>query len=844
MTLGVMFFACANVMAQGRLMGKVIDSRNNEPLEYATITVLNVKDSSLVGGATSASNGSFVLNKVPFGKYLLRVTFMGYGTYFYPQGVFLSKEHTTLSLGKIKLTPTSTTLKAAEIVAERSMVEYQLDKRVINVDKNIVSSGGSAVDILENVPSVAIDNDGNVTLRGSSNVKVLIDGRPYELMGSDLDILLEQIPATSVENVEVITNPSAKYDPEGMSGIINLKLKDKSKGALGLNGVLNLNLGSPMAFVAKDYPSKYLSALLPTAMLSANLNYSTEKFSVFFSADGGIRSYGSRGTSDVTRFNRNGDSLSHDFMNYCSQNTNRTGNVKIGGEYYFNKKNTLMLSYQTRISERVRHRATESQDWLNVGYWDYTQMDTNRNYGYNHTVTMLYTKKFDEKDRELTVDATYSYRRRESDSWQEQWYDNVNANYENYYLRETEMLNFNHNGNIRVNYVHPFAERYRLEVGYEGRLMWPNQDSRYYRTEYEDSVLNRYEDIRSTTHFLYNHQVHGIYATFGGRIIDDLSFQAGLRGEYCHITGYDVIHPETQEVDKTYWQLYPTVHLSYDINKTQSLQLSYSRRVNRPYMWKMNPYMNVQEGMQLSFGNPFLDPEYTNVFELSYNVGIKDVNIFSSLYFRQTNDMMTRYGFVWNEGSAEYYASWMPYNNEYDGYWASTWQNMNHGLNYGLECIVDWRVNDWWKLNFSINLYRSIIEGSDLLGATQREAFRGSGKINSYMNLPKDWTIQISGQYRSPYMDLQTDMLASYWADLAVKKDFWNKRATLNIRIGDFLCLIRRGHDTEDVMMHRYVRSKRLSPNVSVGFSYKINNGLKPQRRISGMEEEGGEIEL
>ena len=274
----------AAIAQQGGVRGKVVDARSGENIEYANVALLRASDSSLVNGSVSESNGSFSLT-APYGRYVLRVTFMGYDTYYRSEALVLNDKHRDVNVGKVLLKMSGTMMEAVEVTAERSMVEYQLDKRVINVDKNIVSSGGTATDVLEQVPSVAVDNDGNVTLRGSSNVKVLVNGRPSELLSIDLASLLEQIPASTVENVEVITNPSAKYDPEGMSGIINIKLKDKTAGALGLNGVVNVNVGAPLPFMVPDS----LPSLIPTAMTNVSLNYSTEKYNVFFNADGGLR---------------------------------------------------------------------------------------------------------------------------------------------------------------------------------------------------------------------------------------------------------------------------------------------------------------------------------------------------------------------------------------------------------------------------------------------------------------------------------------------------------------------------------------------------------------------------
>ena len=824
----------------GKISGKVVEQATGQVVEYANVAILKTTDSSMVDGTITSPNGTFTIENVAPGKYILQVSFIGYETYKHPTNIQVTQDKPTVNVGKIALKSNATMLQETKIVAERSMVEYQLDKRVVNVDKNIVAGGGTATDVLENVPSVTVDNEGNVSLRGSSNVKVLIDGKPYELMGSELSTLLEQIPATTIENVEVITNPSTKYDPEGMSGIINIKLKERSAAALGLNGVVNLNLGSPFAFLGKDYPSDILPAIIPTTMGSVNLNYSTEKYNVFFSADAGMRSHGSMGHSDVERMN-NGTPRSHDSIDNYNVNRNYMGSMKVGMEYYINKQNSILFSYQIRGGKRTRMSNIISNDIFSDGFMDYNQIDTNNNSNINNSFSINYTKKFDEKDRILTFDGTFSTRQRNGEGIQQQLYPDTIANYANYYLRRSITENQHEALNLKLNYVHPFEFGWKLETGYEGRMDWPDQNAEYYRTVYNPAhELYEYPDSISSTHFEYAQHIHAAYATMGGTIFEGLTAQAGLRLEYTDMQGRDKNHPNTEPIEKKYWQLYPTLHLSYEINKSQSMQLSYSRRVRRPHFWDLNPYLDVREGEQLSFGNPGLDPEFTNSIELSYNLGIDKINFFTSAYFRQTNNMMTRYGFMWDETTAAHYSPWMPYNPEYDGYWASTWQNLNTGINYGMEFILDYQITQWWKINVSLNLYESIIEGTELLNYEDKSDYLWSGKFSSYMNLPKSWTIQLSGQYRAPWLDLQTQMYASYWVDLAVKKDVLNKRGTINLRVSDVLCTGGWGHETFTDQMNRVVKSKRLSPYVTIGFSYKINNGLKMNKKEQ-VEMEGGD---
>lgn len=823
---------------QGKLSGRVLDDNSKEPIEYASVALLRVSDSSLVTGDVTDAKGTFSIN-VAYGTYLLRVTFMGFNAYYHSSPVTLNAKKSSVALGKIYLKPSATMMKEVQISAERTMMEYQLDKRVVNVDKNIVAGGGTASDVLQSVPSVSVDNDGNVSLRGSSHVKVLINGRPYELISNDLETLLEQIPASTVENVEVITNPSAKYDPEGMSGIINLKLKEAKSGALGLNGVVTLNLGTPLAFLGKNYPSE-LPAIIPTTMGSINLNYTTEKYNLFFSADAGMRGRGSRGETDIERL-RNGLTASHDSLHQYNVRRNRMASMKVGMEYYFNKKSSLLFSYQLRGFNRNGYSTVHSKDLLNDGYLNYTQSDTGHNYLVSNSFNLSYVKKFDNPGQVLTADATLTLHRMHGDGEQEQIYGGA-AIWDNYYLRESNQSNHREAMDLKVNYTHPFADTWKLETGYEGRMDWPNQEATYYLNKYDPShQMVRTLDEISSTHFEYQKHIHAVFATVGGKLWEKFSLQAGLRGEWSKMYGNDINHPNAQKVDKTYWELYPTLHLSYDFTKFQSLQLSYSRRVHRPDMWDMNPYLRIREGQQLNFGNPNLDPEFTNSVELSYNLGFEKVNFFMSAYLRQANNKMTYYGFVWDAASVARYAWWMPYNPEYDGYWAATAQNLNREMSYGLELIADWQVTQWWKINVSGNLFYDRIEGTQLLSNEDRNTFRGNCKFSTFLTLPKDWSVQLSGEYESPFWDLQTKMYGHYWFDMAVKKDLWQKRLSLNIRLSDIFCTAGWGHETYNEQMNRVMHSRRLSPMLTIGFTYKINNGLKQSRKNDAMDDgEGG----
>ncbi len=815
-----------SVWAQGRITGRVQDKSSKENVEYATISVLKAADSSMANGNVTDSRGHFEVKNLKYGKYIVRVSFIGYEDLYSEKPIVLSESNPHVDMGRLYLAQSAEMMEAVEVTAERTMVEYQLDKRVVNVDKNIVTSGGTAADVLENVPSVAIDNDGNVTLRGSSNVKVLVDGRSYELLNSDLEVLLQQITASSIETVEVITNPSAKYDPEGMSGIINIKLKEKASGSLGWNGVANLNFGAPMPMLIPDD----LPQFMPTTTGSVSLNYTTERYSINFSADAGNRNRARTGWSKIER-RHNGTAYEYDSITESSVSGGFMYGFKLGGEYYFKNRSSLLASYQYHGGSHDREGTASSLDLFHADHRrDYRQTDTNGHGHNNHSINLSYLKKFDRPNQELSIDLTAAFNQMPGDGVQEKvFYNNVAYNLLNYEHRKTDNMRNDKSINILANYAHPFNDKWKLETGYEGNILFSHIDNKYFVTSYDSTgAFATHLDNLSSVNYEYQQHVHGIYATMGGQVTEKLSVQAGLRGEFSLVEGTDLYSTaDTALVYKPDWQLYPTVHASYNINEKQSLQVSYSRRVRRARMWHLNPYLRIDEGDQISFGNPTLDPEFTNAFEISHNIAFEKTNIFSSVYYRQTNNMMTRYGFMWGPDSAAHYAPWMVYLPEFEGNWASTWQNLNTGYNYGLEFIVDQQVTKWWKLNLSVNLYQSHIEGTELLNNQDQSAFRGNVKLNSYMNLPGDWTIQLSGQYNSPWFDLQTTMDPNIWFDLAVKKDLWARRATVNLRVSDFLMTGGWGHTTDNSQIYRVMRSRRISPVVTFGFTYKINNGLR-----------------
>jgi Outer membrane receptor proteins, mostly Fe transport len=823
-------FAFANAQGTQKvtISGKVIEEGSKEPLQYVNVALLGAKN-KLVNGISTDEKGNFLLHQGK-GQYKVRLTFIGYKDTIFALSVGNSGN---INLGSITMRTSTSTLKGVEITAERSMMEYKLDKRVINVDKNLVSAGGSASDVLENVPSVSVDEDGTVSLRGNSNVKILIDGKPSELLGNDLATVLAQIPASTIDNVEVITNPSAKYDPEGMSGIINIKLKEK--GNKGLSGNVSVSSGSA------------LQKWQPKSNLSTGLTYSTKKFALNASIDARYEQrshyrdqiktlFGSTASDPIDAFIYSNREDSHNMAG---------GGFKIGGDWFINDKNTLTLSYNGRLNASPGDDGTIT----NTDLWNansrrtFTQTDNGDDHGFFHTLAMNYTKKFDKKDQELSIDANFNHG---NFNRQNTELIDYTANIADYKLKDEDKDSFNRIV-ATVNYAHPFTKDLKLEVGYNLNYGKSNSDYNYYTND---------NPSKDTTSYIYKNEeaINAFYGTLGWNI-GKFSTQVGFRYEIVRTTGTKTMDYETStsnignHFNKDYNSLFPSLHLSYAITPMQSAQISYSRRIQRPDPWNLMPNVDLSNPEQIRFGNPNLNPEYTNSFELGYSIIFPKTTIFASAYYRQTNDRIGWFSFLWTEENARMYGfDWaLEVAGEDTTRLAQTSMNIAKSSNYGLELIIDQQIASWWKLNVNANIFGSYQDGTSI-NANKVRSLNMNCKLNSTMTIKKDWIIQLSAQYYAPQKTIQGDMKAQIFSDLAIKHNILDKKGTLSLSFRDIFNTRARVSRTLTQDYFTYTYSKGYSQIITLNFSYLFgqNNIQKQQKKpkqtenvSSGLESNG-----
>lgn len=798
--------------------GKVIDANSEEVLPFVNVVLLSAKDSTLIDGTVTNEKGFFLLKNVkPNSNFILKLSFIGYKDVY--RNIKLKDK--PLNVGTLSMSTNSEILEGVEIVAERQMMEYKLDKRVINVEKNLVSAGGDASDVLENVPSVSVDEDGAVSLRGNSNVKVLIDGKPSELLGNDLATVLSQIPASTIANIEVITNPSAKYDPEGMSGIINIKLKEK--GNKGLSGNINLTGGSA------------IEKFFPRTNGSAGISYSTKKWGFSASVDGRFNERGRRSDNMKLLFNQAKDGYDAWMRSKQSGNSsNLSGGGKIGFDWYIDDKTSLTLSYNGRVHGHPTDKATiANENLLDQRFGEDTslysarsldQITTGVSNGKFHTFSLNFSKQFNNPEQELMIDANWNMGGfyRESSQILDYWNPTI-PNYEKKDISESN----DDRAVVNINYSHPFSKTLKMEVGYN--LNYSDRQSVY---EYYLNGSEQRDDEMSYD-FYSTEYINAIYATLGYSF-GKWSGQLGLRGEIASSEGTKkMLNKEDDHFTKEYISPFPTLHLSYQITDMQSAQLSYSRRINRPNMFTMMPNVDLSSPEHIRFGNPNIDPEYTDAVELGYSIILPKTTIFTSAYYRQTNNRISWFNFLWTEENARKYGfEWVldVAGDEVDkGKLAMTSLNIDKSVNYGLELIIDQQITKWWKVNLSANFFGNYTDAT-IINDNEIKSFNWDAKLNSTMNLPHEWTIQTSAMYFAPRKTIQGESAARFFSDIAIKKNI-NKKITLSLRYADIFRTA--GHRsntiTDDYFSIRNGKPYRQS--LTLNFSYRFGDG-KPMKKM------------
>ncbi len=779
--------------AIGVLTGRVLDESSQKAVEYANITLIQTRDSTAVSGGISNSEGYFDLRDLPLGRFNLRFEFMGYETLIIDDIRLTPRGSVEKHLGDIFLQPATLVGSSVEVSGERPLMTQTIDKRIFNVEKSLSAEGSSAIEVLEQIPSVDVDMDGVISLRGSSNVKILIDGKPSGLSNEDNSALLEQIPSSTIETVEIITNPSAKYDPDGMSGIINVVLKqNRLKGLTGSIGT---------GFADQDRYN-----------LNGQVNFRNKKINIssMLAYRTSIRNVG--GTNYMTTFDRSGntlnilDQLSDGFRNFDSF----TG--RLNTTYSLNQKNKitggLMLSQRTRnFEENIDYKTGLTKASLLPVYNRIAQSENNSN---SITYSLGWEKDFSREGQEIKADFRQTQNQSdESGDHKQNGYQNDLAFFER---QETARDDERMTRTFQIDYIHPLGENHKFELGI--KTIETEMDNLFTSTSQDSVNATWTDDMDLNTHFLYDEGIYAGYLTYS-RNVGLWGFQGGVRLEQAR-TESDILDGSAPFLNE-YRSIFPTGHIMYTLAPQKDLQASYSRRVNRPRVRSVVPITNYYDPLNIRTGNPELLPEYIDSYELNYSQFNKGISFNTGVYYRQINDLMRRYKELKQiEGNTVS---------------VTTFRNFDTGHSYGAEAMIN--VKPWkpLKLMLSGNVTRTVIDESGLEADINTDSYgyflRGTA---TYSPLPST-DVQMFTMYRSPREIAQGTMSDMLFANLAVKHRFWENKGSLSLQVSD-LFNSRRFEYNLVTETFEQTRERTFSNRyLKLNFSYKFGKFVDTQRQ-------------
>jgi outer membrane receptor protein involved in Fe transport len=727
----------------GSVTGKLVDAGTSKPLDFASVSITN-KASKVTKGIQTDLNGNFKISGLSDGVYVFRATFVGYLSYT-KDSIRINSSNKLVQLGAVKIRPAKGVLKEVVVTAQKSTIKLSTDKKVFSVDQSLVSQGGSATDLLTNVPSVQVDVEGNVNLRGSNNVRVLINGKPSAISGGSVSDILQSIPASAIENIEVITNPSSKYDAEGQSGIINIILKRNAQ--LGFNGSVSGTVGTQNTYNG-----------------SLNLSYQTSKFNLF--GNYSYRKAKRIGNGYTNRTTYPGTDSAR-FQNQISDQTFEfnSHNIRTGVDINLGPKTMLTLSDNINIRQRDRFQTgntTISRQSLLTQTT--AQNNFSRNSGNNVDLNADFSHKFKKQGQELTANIGYSTEKEDGDE------DLRTLN--TFYRAITIDRNFNqktttnakeHNWNFQADYTMPLGKDSKLEAGFRSTI---NENDNDFRV---DTLLsgtsNQYVfDATRSNRFIYKEQVHAIYANFQ-RQFGKFGVQLGGRLEDANIR--PSLIGNTERFNQDYLRLYPSVFLSDKLTENQTLQLSYTRRVSRPRDRQLSPFLDRSDPFNYQQGNPNLKPEDTHSFELSYINYLKVLTLTTSLYYRYTDQNIQQVR--------------VPLSTTLT---LTQFQNINTAANAGYELIAKLSPSNNFDLTGNVNVYYRNIKGDLSVNVPSTSGYAFNGNLTANIKPVKKLGIQLRGDYQGRQVVAQGYSKPVYGLDGGIRYDL-TKTFNLSVNARD-----------------------------------------------------------
>ena len=786
----------------GSIAGRVIDKTLQQPVPYASIVIKSEDDQTIITGSITLDDGSFEIGKLPDGEFILEVQFIGYETY--REKISLEKGHRQLEVGNIAIAEAAEELSGVELVGERTTIEQRIDRKVINVGKDLTTSGATASDIMNNLPSVNLDQQtGELSLRGNSNVRVMVDGK---LSNVPVAQLLRQIPSSSIKSIELITNPSAKYNPEGMSGIINIVLHKNAN--IGFNG--NINTGLTVGEEAKFNTS-------------VDLNYRNGKFNLYSNIGTNIGKYVNDGF--IYREVEN----SEQFFQFL--NNNKSYLYKVGVDFYLNDKNTISFFTNQNIFNGTASGLTDV-----VYYDDLSRNNTQAFAPINDNISEQYNfdykLEFNKEGHNIELEIDHN---RFKDDEESDFKISGNSLFPNYIdfvdTKRTQTI-------ANLDYVNPIDSISKLEIGVEARVFETNVDYASTGLSFDASGILR---PTPSTDFVYGMDIYSAYATFGQNR-EKWSYQVGLRVEDVEVKA------DTNAVRSftdSYTEFYPSAFLTYTPSEKNQFQISTSRRVDRPGLSQVNPIREWSTPLISSFGNPSLVPQFTNSYEANYTRRLEKGSITAGIFYRTINDEINR----------AVYVDRLDLNKL-----ILTHDNFDNTSAYGVEISTNYKPVKWWSINGSFDLFsqtqrgitESLVENNSsatiddiVTEDVEVENTAYNFRINNSFTVNKKLTFQVFGFYRGQNQNIQFSVDPMYFVNLGARYSFAEGKGTFSVNFNDVFNTMRFAFDGE----RPFAQTGQFnweSQNVFAGVSYRFGSGknraAKRKRRDNNTKQGGGGI--
>ncbi|WP_439184603.1 TonB-dependent receptor domain-containing protein [Carboxylicivirga taeanensis] len=777
---------------EGIVKGKVYDGKSKVPVEYATVAIYKSSDNSVVTGTVSDQEGNFKIKGLQKGEFYIVVSFLGFENKRYDD-IVVDGGRDMIDLGTITLGSTSESLDEIEVVAERQSVEFHIDKKVVSVGKQMTSASLSAVEVLENVPSVRVDIEGNVSLRGSTGFTVLIDGKPTVLEPSDV---LRQTPASTIENIEIITNPSAKYEPDGTGGIINIITKKNR--TQGVQGLINAKAGT-----YGMYGGDFL------------LNWRKNKVNFNIGADYNDRPF--PGNTYTRRETDQGDSQTIIEAEGENERAFYGGGVRGGLDWDISERDFLGFSARVgkfNMGGDSQLDYTETRQPAN-SIAEYYSINESKRSGNYFSLTTNYTHKFAQKGHELA--AQINYRGYDGDEYSENFRLQEGQITDGTRTTETGPSN---RWELRLDYTKPIGENNKFEAGFQGRSGVGDDETELFNWDIAQGEF--VEDVQNRNTTTLDRNIYALYSVYKGNL-NDFGYQLGLRGEYTDRSISSSGVNETYTIDR--WDLFPTLHLSYQLPADNQIMASYSRRIDRPRGWYLEPFITWVDQYNVRSGNPALSPEYIDAIDVGYLKQWNKTQLSLEAYYRITHDKIQ--GIVMPyEGSTEVFLR--------------TYDNIGTDYSLGVEAMLNLPIAKWWEMNLMGNLYDYRIE-SNYDGVEDRSSFNWSSRMNNSFVIKKNLKLQIDGNYDSPSVTAQGETKESYYMNAAVRMDFFDRKLSAVVQARDVLATAQRISITEGVDFYNYQKQTRKAPMISFTLSYRLNNFVQKRGRNGG--DNGGGME-